>query len=154
MEDIKGITETIRLADIPRVSRDILEEMRTHSRSAHVIALSGPLGAGKTTFSQECARQLGVSVSVQSPTFVIAKRYITTDTRFTEMVHIDAYRLQGPEELTALRFEEMVREENTLILIEWAERIKTALPEETLWVLLEPVDEIMRSITYTWNPAV
>ncbi len=88
---------------------------------AYLIALSGELGAGKTTFSQGLARALGVSGSVQSPTFVLAKSYETQASWPKRILHIDAYRLEGPDALHALRFEEEIKDPNTLILLEWPE---------------------------------
>jgi tRNA threonylcarbamoyladenosine biosynthesis protein TsaE len=100
------------------------------TNKATVLALSGDLGAGKTTFVQSLARDLGVVETVTSPTFVIMKRYDTTDKYFSSLVHIDAYRIEDIVEMKVLGFELILDEPNTLVCIEWAERIKDLLPED------------------------
>ena len=100
--------------------------------SAAVFALYGDLGAGKTTFTQVVGEILGISEAITSPTFVIMKRYETTHDIFHNLIHIDAYRLQSIEELTVLGFEDWLHEENTLIVIEWADKVESLLPESAV----------------------
>jgi tRNA threonylcarbamoyladenosine biosynthesis protein TsaE len=104
-----------------------LQEMPTTS-GAVVLALSGDLGAGKTTFAQALARALGVSEVVQSPTFVLLKFYETTNHTFPVLAHMDAYRIEEQNELVPLRFSELLQRPGTLLCIEWAEKITPALP--------------------------
>lgn len=98
---------------------------------ATVIALSGDLGTGKTTFVQGVARALGVVETVTSPTFVIMKQYTTTDKIFSTLIHLDAYRIEDLDEMRPLGFSLLLEQPNTLICIEWAERIAALLPKET-----------------------
>lgn len=102
------------------------------SSTACVLALHGDLGAGKTTFVQTLARYLGVDDTVTSPTFVIMKSYHTTHELFTQLVHIDAYRIDDIDEMRPLRFREILAAPESLVCIEWAERIETLLPEHTI----------------------
>lgn len=123
---------TYTQADAPGVARTLLESL-VPGETATVLGLSGDLGAGKTTLTQEIARALGVQEQVVSPTFVIAKFYETTDARFTQLIHIDAYRIEEIAELQTLGFERMLALPNTLIIIEWPERVKELLPQSTAY---------------------
>ena len=96
------------------------------TNGAAVIGLSGHLGAGKTAFVKAVARELGVAGEVTSPTFVIMKIYETEHQVFKRLVHIDAYRLERRADLEALRFEEIVSDPNSLVMIEWPENAELA----------------------------
>lgn len=101
---------------------------------ARVVALSGDLGAGKTTYVQAAARTLGVEDQVNSPTFVIEKIYRLTNKAFSHLIHIDAYRLEGAHELDAIGWHEIVSNPENLIYIEWPENIPGVLPVDTTHV--------------------
>ncbi len=108
-------------------------------RRARVVALRGPLGAGKTAFAQGFSEALGVREPVRSPTFIIMQIYALprrpkTNLPFRELVHVDAYRLSGPAELTALGFERTLRDKNAVIIVEWADRVRKLLPKDALWI--------------------
>lgn len=90
---------------------------------AFVCTLSGDLGAGKTTLTQMLAAELGITESVQSPTFVIRKRYETGHSIIQQLIHIDAYRLETGAELEKLRFSEDLMQPHTIICIEWPEQV-------------------------------
>src|SRR4051812_30745452 len=81
-----------------------------------VIALSGDLGAGKTTFTQGFARGLGIDDKIISPTFVIIRQHpYENNTRI--FYHIDLYRLEGKIDISSLGIKEMFEDKNALILI-------------------------------------
>ena len=101
---------------------------------AVVLAISGGLGAGKTTFVQHLAKLLGVSQVVTSPTFTIMKGYEVSVPPFEHLVHMDAYRIEDLEELRPLRLKEILKSPKTLVCIEWAERIAPVLPAD-VWQL-------------------
>lgn len=98
------------------------------SEGATVIGLSGELGAGKTALAQELANMVGVAETVVSPTFVVAKFYEATHPVFDMLVHMDVYRIESIDELAPLGFETLLARPKTLLVIEWPERIKDALP--------------------------
>jgi tRNA threonylcarbamoyladenosine biosynthesis protein TsaE len=114
-------------ADTAAVATELLSEL-TPAATATVLALHGDLGAGKTTFVQTLAHALGVGEPVTSPTFVIRKDYPLSGA-WDLLVHIDAYRLDEPAELARLGFAELLTLPNTLICIEWAERVAELLPD-------------------------
>jgi tRNA threonylcarbamoyladenosine biosynthesis protein TsaE len=115
-------------ADVEKVAKSLLEEFKAHPDKATILALQGELGAGKTTLTKAIAKQLGITETVISPTFVIAKFYDTTG-QFKRLAHIDAYRIESEDELAPLRWQEMLAMPETLIIIEWPERISGSLPE-------------------------
>lgn len=110
-------------------------------KGATILALSGDLGAGKTTFTQLVARQLGINESVTSPTFVIQKEYMVPDHHWIKrMIHIDAYRLDDKSDLEYLGWKEHIHNPENLIIIEWPEMVDGIdMPEvQTIELLINP----------------
>ena len=107
---------------------------------AIVVALIGELGAGKTTFVQKFAKALGITEPVLSPTFVILKKY-------GNLVHIDAYRLESAKELEALEIYDLIADPNNVIFIEWADRVKEILPDNSITIHFDHVNETTRKIS-------
>lgn len=105
-----------------------------HRKKASIIALQGELGAGKTTFIQAFAKNLGLKRRVVSPSFLIIKSYPLKKVGFEKLFHLDAYRLKKVSELTSLGFAEIASQPKNLVLIEWAEKIKRILPREAIWL--------------------
>ena len=104
-----------------------------HVKDGDVLCLSGDLGAGKTLFSRGVATALGVQPDeVTSPTFAIMNVYEGSE---LEIRHFDLYRLNRPEELEDIGFEEYAGGDG-ITLIEWAELFAEQLPEEYLQVEL------------------
>lgn len=95
------------------------------------VALYGELGTGKTALVRGLGEALGAR-DLTSPTFTILCEYDTSP----RLVHMDAYRLSGAEELFAIGFEEYLHEP-ALLLLEWAERVPEALPAERLDIHIE-----------------
>ena len=110
------------------IAEAILAHTTPSDTGATVIALSGDLGAGKTTLTQAIASLLGVKETVVSPTFVIAKHYSASKHGFDALVHMDAYRIESVDELGPLGWSHIVSEPRTLVVVEWPERIESALP--------------------------
>lgn len=99
-----------------------LEKLQPSDTHATIVTLRGDLGAGKTAFVKACAQHLGIREEITSPTFVIQKEYsISTHPIFTTLIHIDAYRLKGKEELQYLKWNEIISKPQTIIFLEWPE---------------------------------
>ena len=120
------------------------------SDEATVVGLCGHLGSGKTAFIQAIAGALDVKEQITSPTFVIMKIYKigVSDLPWKRLVHIDAYRLEKPEELGALNFESIVADSHNLVMIEWADNIEKALPEGWKRIGFETLGEGERGIGF------
>jgi tRNA threonylcarbamoyladenosine biosynthesis protein TsaE len=93
-----------------------------------VIALSGDLGAGKTTLTQGIAKGLGIDESVTSPTFVLIKHYSGDRVGLT---HIDLYRLESEEEALALDLDELFYGDS-VVVVEWPDRFMSVFPDQYL----------------------
>ncbi len=107
-------------------------------RRPAVIGLSGELGAGRTTLVRAIAAGLGVHQAVTSPTFALVHRY---DGAGCTVYHVDGYRLRRPSEAADLGFDEMARDPDAVVLIEWPERFGEALPPLTRHLRLAYVEE-------------
>ncbi|MDP7004925.1 MAG: tRNA (adenosine(37)-N6)-threonylcarbamoyltransferase complex ATPase subunit type 1 TsaE [Phycisphaerales bacterium] len=91
-----------------------------------VILLDGELGTGKTCFTRGLCEGLGGDPrQVSSPTFAIMQEYDIANNK--RLVHIDAYRLSGEDELESIGWDELLQDKNAIIAIEWASRIKNAI---------------------------
>jgi tRNA threonylcarbamoyladenosine biosynthesis protein TsaE len=101
------------------------------AEAGDIIALTGDLGAGKTTFARAFIRARGNREEVPSPTFTLAQVYELDP---TAIWHFDLYRLNAPEEAWELGIEEAFSE--AISLIEWPERLGTLLPERRLQLAL------------------
>ena len=103
-------------------------------KQATVLGLSGDLGAGKTVFARGFLRALGVRGKIASPTFVLLREYKTSSREYPCAYHLDAYRLSGALDAKPLRLDELMKKKGSLLLIEWPERIKGAMPGRALAV--------------------
>jgi len=141
--------KTFKKDEIDAVARELLGSL-VKGASATVVALAGDLGAGKTTLTQAIARALGVQETVISPTFVIMKSYAAKiPAGFSQLVHLDAYRLESSSELERLGWAELLADPENLIIIEWPEKVPEAIPKHGHQVALSHVDEETRHIMYT-----
>lgn len=102
--------------------------------TATIVALRGELGAGKTTFTQALARELGIAETLQSPTYVLMKKYQISNNKFQTLIHIDAYRLNSAEEFAALKPEQFLQDPKALVVVEWPEKVAGALPKPDITV--------------------
>lgn len=126
-----------------------LEILHTNIKrnGALVIALEGNLGGGKTTFAQGFARGIGIRQKVLSPTFVIMRLHTIRKSHFRTLVHIDAYRIEKLNELQMLGWRDILKDRESIVLVEWADLIQKALPKECIRIRFEFVDEKTRNIT-------
>lgn len=104
------------------------------STKAKVFALVGELGAGKTTFSKEFLRQLGVMHHIQSPTFSIINSYDISFNGFKKVFHVDVYRIEDLKELEVLHFKDILENPENLVVLEWADKIKDLISPSADWI--------------------
>jgi tRNA threonylcarbamoyladenosine biosynthesis protein TsaE len=120
-----------------------------------VVALLGTLGAGKTRLVQAIAAAYGVpSGDVVSPTFVLCQQYRGSRT----INHLDAYRLRDADDLRELGIEEILASD-AITIIEWADRIVDALPDEFLEVAIEVTGQtarrfVVRAVGAPYEPVI
>lgn len=96
-------------------------------RAPVFIGLKGPLGAGKSVFARAVARGAGVDETLPSPTFNVLFRY--TGREAASVVHADLYRLESPDELTDIGWEDVLSADG-IVLVEWPDRAGSAVPTD------------------------
>jgi tRNA threonylcarbamoyladenosine biosynthesis protein TsaE len=116
-----------------RVAAEVARQLTPGS----VLALTGDLGAGKTTFMQGVAFALGVKRPITSPTFTLCQEY---DTPRFKLVHMDLYRLNGPDDLLTIGFPEHL-ESGAVVAVEWPERGGDLIPPDALHITLTLSDD-------------
>ena len=136
------------LDDLTEEAGRLARSLVPNASHATLVTLSGELGAGKTTFVQAIARSLGVTDHVTSPTFVLAKAYDLTSQSFDRLIHIDAYRLTEQGGLRTIGFETYFAEPKNLMLLEWPEMVDEELPQSSVRIALEALEDGARRITY------
>jgi tRNA threonylcarbamoyladenosine biosynthesis protein TsaE len=129
-----------RVTSSPEETEAVAAELAVQLRAGDVVAVSGELGAGKTTFVRGAAHALGVAGPVSSPTFTIGHRYDAP----TPVAHLDLYRIAGldPEEWGDLE----PYFDDTVAFVEWPEHGGDWLPAARAAVRLEHVDESHRTV--------
>lgn len=116
--------------------------------TATLVTLSGDLGAGKTAFTKEVAKALGVEEVITSPTFVLEKVYALPDGAFKRLIHIDAYRLEAGSELAPLGFDELMKDPGNLVMLEWPQMVADALPAAAAALSLAALPDGAHTIAY------
>lgn len=110
---------------------------------ARIIAVSGEMGAGKTTFIQSLCKALGVSQIVNSPTFSLVNEYFTFEG--ASIYHFDLYRIDNPEELFDIGYEDYFFS-GSYCFIEWPEKAALLIPEDALQVEIKVLEDKARQI--------
>ena len=140
-------------AQTRRVGKNLGRTLLAHSRGkqAAVLALSGDLGAGKTTFLQGFAAGLGIKEKILSPTFVLMKRFKIKNGRtkvFKNFYHFDCYRLNNAEEILHLDFRKIISNPENIVAIEWPEKIKKLLPKNVVSIKFMTLEKNKREIIF------
>jgi tRNA threonylcarbamoyladenosine biosynthesis protein TsaE len=120
---------TMSLADLKSAATWLLSKAEAYN----YLAFYGELGAGKTTLIQEMCRQSGVRQEVTSPTFALVNEYTGSDEQV--IYHFDFYRIDEPEEVLDIGFEDYISSGNRCFM-EWPEKIEPFLPDNTLRVFI------------------
>lgn len=126
-------------------------------QGGELILLDGQLGTGKTTFTQGLAQGLGILENINSPTFTLLKEYISQpqpeistgalSDRRPALYHFDLYRLDDPDEIVDLGFEDYFFSDGVSV-IEWAEKAGSYWPEEHLNIRLKMMSETKRGLLF------
>ena len=128
-------------------TRHLGEQLGRLLRSGQVVALIGELGAGKTCLAQGIASGLGVERPVTSPTFIIVNEYRTAGGE--TFCHVDCFRFpaDGAPEALGMGMDEMM-DEDSICVVEWADRIEPLLPLDHLRVTLTYVNHRTRRLCF------
>jgi tRNA threonylcarbamoyladenosine biosynthesis protein TsaE len=129
------------LQEIDAAAKKFLEA----AGEVRVIAISGEMGAGKTTFIQAICRSLGVPVEVNSPTFSLVNEYLTPEGN--TIFHFDLYRIESQEELFDMGYEEYFYS-GSLCLIEWPEKASNLIPDDALMVHIVVAENRSRLVQF------
>lgn len=133
-QDINGAGFTTNSAgETRKLAQKILEKYKNY----HIFLLEGELGSGKTTFVQGIAKALGISEKIQSPTFVLEKRYDIFNPnykkQFNKLIHIDLYRLKKSDQ-SVRDLSENFLPLDQLVMIEWSNKLGEYLPKKYLTI--------------------
>ncbi|UYY58777.1 tRNA (adenosine(37)-N6)-threonylcarbamoyltransferase complex ATPase subunit type 1 TsaE [Sphingomonas sp. S2-65] len=113
-------------------------------RAGDVIALSGPLGAGKTSIARGLLAALGLEAEAPSPSFAIVQPYEPPEVRLP-VLHVDLYRIEHPNEAEELGLEDA--RYDSLLIVEWPERLGSEYWADALWLSVEPQPDGARRLT-------
>jgi len=129
------------LDELDRAAGDFLKAVG----DARIIAFSGDLGAGKTTFIQALCRVMGVRGEVNSPTFALVNELTTPEGE--SIYHFDLYRIDDPSELFDLGYEEYFFSGKTCF-IEWPEKASHLIPEDAMIVTIKVLPDGSRELGF------
>ncbi|MGI9013458.1 MAG: tRNA (adenosine(37)-N6)-threonylcarbamoyltransferase complex ATPase subunit type 1 TsaE [Phycisphaerales bacterium] len=140
--------ESANEAETRSIAAALAKSLTTSLSLPVAISLNGELGAGKTTFVRGLAEGLGIDPRVvSSPTFTIMHEYQASAE--CVLIHIDAWRLRGSDDLASIGWDEIVDTKNAMLVVEWGDRIADALPDASIRIVIEHAENGGRLITYT-----
>jgi len=109
-----------------------------------ILALSGDLGGGKTTFVRGLARGLSCKCIPKSPSFVLLNIYNCRDN--LKLAHFDLYRLEGKNDLDSVGMNDYLGKNNTISVIEWAEKAKRRIAKDAIWIKFKHIAKDKRKV--------
>lgn len=159
---IEGIFVTHEAKETQEIGKKFAEKLR----GGDIVALYGELGSGKTTFVQGLAKGLGVRRRIISPTFIIVRQYKaelpssssevppsgtesrsnSRQARTVHFYHVDLYRIEREEDTQGLGLEEILKDQDSIVAIEWAEKMGDLLPKRRWNVRFEHISEEERRL--------
>lgn len=128
----------------PEESLALGERLAEVVRPGDAIALSGPLGAGKTSIARGLLAALGLEEEAPSPSFAIVQPYDPPEVRFP-VLHVDLYRIDDPDEAEELGLDDA--RSDSLLIVEWPERLGADYWHDALWLSLEVTPDGARALT-------
>ncbi len=122
---------------------EFAKEIGSRLKKGDIVAYTGGLGAGKTTFTRGLAMGLGMEDNVTSPTFSLVNEYHSRD---ISLYHFDMYRIMGADDLETTGFYDYSTDDS-VFAIEWSENISEELPDNAVIINIERIDDNTRRIT-------
>ncbi len=127
-------SQLIKLSAVKTTAKEIAGQLK----GGEVLALVGPLGSGKTTFTQSLGKALKIRNKITSPTFNLMNVFPAgTKSRPMIVYHLDLYRAKNFREVKALGITELWGKPKTITVIEWADKVKKHLPKKTSFIYFE-----------------
>ena len=139
-----------------KIAHNLIEHKRG-KETVIILALTGDLGSGKTTFVQGLAKGLGIKKRVISPTFMLMRKYDISINHqpptINNFYHVDLYRLEENVEKEAVNLgvKDIWSDPENIVAIEWAEKIKDIIPKDAIWIKFENAGRGKRKITLMAN---
>ena len=130
------------ISNSPEETIKFAEKVGNLLKGGEIIAYKGSMGAGKTTFTRGLCIGLGLPDEVTSPTFALVNEYRGKITLY----HFDMYRIQSADDLETTGFYDYISDDSVLA-VEWSENISEALPQNTIYITFDRIDENTREIT-------
>ncbi|MCL1934174.1 MAG: tRNA (adenosine(37)-N6)-threonylcarbamoyltransferase complex ATPase subunit type 1 TsaE [Candidatus Azobacteroides sp.] len=135
----------LEIKDLASINK-AAEEFTKHMGNRSVFAFRGKMGAGKTTFIKAICKELGVSDTINSPSFAIINEYLSDRTGET-IYHFDFYRINSLQEAVNIGAEDYF-DSGALCFIEWPEKVEPLLPDDTVWVDIVEQDDGSRIVDF------
>ncbi len=132
----------VKITYSPEETIKFAEKVGNLLKGGEIIAYKGSMGAGKTTFTRGLCIGLGLPDEVTSPTFALVNEYRGKITLY----HFDMYRIQSSDDLETTGFYDYISDDSVLA-VEWSENISEALPQNTICITFDRIDENTREIT-------
>ncbi len=137
----------LTLAGVKKLAVSLRKPDKLRSKPPRIFGLTGPLGAGKTTFTKSLAETIGIK-NAKSPTFTIVHCYEGPE---KSLYHIDLYRLENEKELASLGLEEILEDEGNLVAIEWVDKFPKLMDQCDCLLNFEITKDNKRNVTVTHN---
>lgn len=128
-------------------TQKLAKKLAQKFKNGAIIALSGLLGAGKTTFVQGFAKGLGIKSKLISPTYLLIREYQLPFQNEAKLYHIDLYRLEEQPQILDLGLKDLFENSKNIILIEWAEKLTDVWSKPVIKINFEYLSKSKRKIT-------
>ena len=122
------------LAKSKEETQNFAQQLAHKLRPGDFLAFYGELGSGKTTFIQGLAKGLGIKRRIISPTFIIVRHY---QLEYGNFYHIDLYRTQTKHDLLGVGLDQIVKDRDNIVALEWAEKMGEMLPQKRIEIKCE-----------------
>lgn len=142
---VSKMQELDRISTSPEETRRLGMRLGEFALAGDLYCLEGDLGSGKTCLVQGLGRGLGIAEPIHSPTFILANEHRGGR---LPLFHLDVYRVRGPDEAIGFGLEDYM-EDAGVCVVEWAEKVRSVLPPEHLWITLRHMGESTRGMHIT-----
>ncbi len=128
----------------------IAQKLASKLKGDEIICLYGDLGSGKTVFAKGLIQFFIPNQRILSPTFIIVRQYQTANKKIKNIFHADLYRIDNLSEIKGLEIMEYINKSSNVVIIEWAERLKSLLPATRIDIYIKNIGLNKRSIDLKW----